>query len=237
MLTADLDRLEVGSGDWLLDAGCGGGRHCLGAVERGAHVVGLDLDLEGLRLARAGIQERNESTGQKARGGVLRGDVFGVPFPDSTFDRVVCAEVMEHVHDYPAVLRELVRVLRPGGTMAVTIPTATTEHLYLRLCDQYFESPGGHIRIFRPRDLARAMARAGLQIEGVSFAHALHSPYWATRCILGLNDETPGPTRAYRRFLVRATHSPLWQKVERFLDYVWPKSLVLYGTRVASGRP
>jgi ubiquinone/menaquinone biosynthesis C-methylase UbiE len=211
VLTADLERLGVGPGDWLLDAGCGGGRHCIGAVERGAHVVGLDLDLEGLRLARAGIQNQNETTGQKARGGVLKADVFTLPFGPAAFDRIICAEVMEHVHDYGAVLRELTRVLRPGGTMAVTIPTATTEHLYLRLCNAYFESPGGHIRIFRPR--------------------------WATRCVLGLNDERPAPTRAYRRFLVRATGSPLWQRVERVLDYVWPKSLVLYGTRVATGRP
>jgi SAM-dependent methyltransferase len=223
VLTVDLDRLGVGPGDWVLDAGCGGGRHCFGAAERGANVVWLDLDVEGLRIALGG--------------GVLRGDVFRLPFPDHTFDRVICAEVMEHVHGYPETLQELARVLRPGGTMAVTIPTATTEHLYLRLSNEYFESPGGHIRIFQPRVLARAMARAGLRVEGISFAHALHSPYWAIRCILGLNDERPALTRAYRRFLIRANQSPFWQRVEGLLDYVWPKSLVLYGTRVAGGRP
>ena len=236
MLTVDLERLGLRPGEWLLDAGCGGGRHCFGAVERGANVVGLDLDPEGLRLARAGLQKANETGGHKPRGGVVRGDVFALPFPSRAFDRIICSEVMEHVHGYAAVLRELTRVLRPGGTIAVTIPTATTEHLYLRLCDAYFESPGGHIRIFRPKELSRAMARVGLRIDGVSFAHALHSPYWATRCLLGLHDERPAPTRAYRSFLVRASGSPLWQRVERVLDYVWPKSLVLYGTRVATGR-
>jgi ubiquinone/menaquinone biosynthesis C-methylase UbiE len=44
--------------------------------------------------------------------------VFRLPFPDNTFDRVICAEVMEHVHDYGHALQELARVLRPGGTMA-----------------------------------------------------------------------------------------------------------------------
>lgn len=236
MLTVDLERLGVRAGDWVLDAGCGGGRHCFGVAERGAHVVGLDLDLEGLRLARVGIQEHADANRQKVRGGVLQGDVFRLPFPENTFDRVLCAEVMEHVHDYAQALRELARVLRPGGTMAVTIPTAPTEHVYLRFSDEYFESPGGHIRIFRPRDLARAMGSAGVRVEGTSFAHALHSPYWAIRCLVGLNDERPTPTRAYRRFLLHATNSPLWQRVERVLDYVWPKSLVLYGTRVATGR-
>jgi len=166
---------------------------------------------------------------------VLRGDVFRLPFPDDHFDRVICSEVMEHVHDYPGALRELARVLRPHGTAAITIPTAITEHLYLHLTREYFESPGGHIRIFRPRQLAAAMSRAGFRVEGVSFAHALHSPYWALRALLGLHDESPAPTQHYRQFLLRASFSPIWQRVERTLDWVFPKSLVLYGTRLTRG--
>jgi len=234
VLTVDLDRLGVASGDWLLDAGCGGGRHCFGAIDRGANVVGLDLDPEGLQIARAGILDRQRN-GQKAAGGVLQGDVFSLPFPDGRFDRVVCSEVMEHVHDYRGAIRELTRVLRPGGTMGITIPTASSEHLYLRLTRDYFESPGGHIRIFRPRQLAHAMADQGLRVEGAGFAHALHTPYWALRSALGLHDETPGPVRAYRRFLMHASMAPAWMRLERWLDWVCPKSLILYGTRVAAG--
>lgn len=236
MLTVDLERLGLRPGDWLLDAGCGGGRHAFGALDRGAHVVGVDLDIDGLKLARTGIHERRGESTLKLHGGVLQGDVFRLPFPSAAFDRVICSEVMEHVHDYPAAIRELVRVLRPGGTVGLTIPTAITEHFYLRFTRDYFESPGGHIRIFRPRELALAMSRAGLRVSGVSFAHSLHSPYWMIRSLLGLHDETPAPTRAYRKFLIRATNSPLWTRVERVLDWVWPKSLVLYGTRAAKGR-
>ena len=231
MLTVDLDRLGIRAGDWLLDAGCGGGRHCFGALERGARVAGLDLDRESLRLALVGIEQRRERAG----GGVLQGDVFRLPFPDGRFDRVICSEVMEHVHDYAAAVRELVRVLRPGGTIGITIPTATTEWLYLALSKLYFESPGGHIRVFRPRDLAQAMGRAGLRVYHAGFAHALHSPYWAVRALLGLDDETPGPTRSFRRFLLLATASRTWSRVERALDWVWPKSLILYGVREGQG--
>jgi len=53
--------------------------------------------------------------------------------------------------------------------------------------------------------------------------------------VLGLHDENPAPTRAYRVFLMKATFSKFWRRVERILDWVWPKSLILYGTRVASG--
>jgi SAM-dependent methyltransferase len=233
VLTVDLERLGLRAGEWLLDAGCGGGRHCFGALARGARVAGLDLDRASLQLARAGIAVHSG----RAAGGVLQGDVFRLPFRDARFDRVICSEVMEHVHDYAAAVRELVRVLRPGGTLAITIPTATTEWLYLALSKLYFESPGGHIRVFRPRDLARAMGRAGLRVYHAGFAHALHSPYWAVRALLGLDDETPGPTRSFRRFLLLATTSRAWSRAERVLDRVWPKSLILYGVREARGRP
>ncbi|HKC52701.1 MAG TPA: class I SAM-dependent methyltransferase [Myxococcota bacterium] len=236
MLTVDLDRLGLRRGDWLLDAGCGGGRHCFGALDRGAHSVGLDLDVASLRVARAGIHERRGRASDKLHGGVLRGDVFHLPFPDGAFDRVICSEVMEHVHDYGSAARELARVLRPGGTLGVTIPTAITEWLYLAATRHYFESPGGHIRVFSPRALALALARAGMRVEGVGFAHAFHSPYWLVRALIGLDDERAAPTRAFRAFLLRAAFSRRWSRIERLFDWVWPKSLVLYGTRVASGR-
>jgi SAM-dependent methyltransferase len=228
LLTVDLERLDVGPGHRLLDAGCGEGRHCFGALERGAHVVGVDLDHASLRLASGALRERAAERGRL--GAVLQGDAFALPFPDASFDRVICAEVMEHVHDFRGAARELARVLKPGGRAAVTIPTATSEHLYLRLGDDYFESPGGHIRIFRPRELARGLASAGLRTEGVGFAHGLHTPYWVLRSIMGL----PGAdesrlVRAYRLYLIRATASRWMERFEqKVLNRICPKSLILY---------
>ena len=119
-------------------------------------------------------------------GEMIHGNTFHLPFGDETFDKVICSEVMEHVHDYTGAARELARVTKTSGMVAITIPTATSEHLYLRTGDDYFESLGGHIRIFRPRELARGLARAGLATTGVGFAHALHTPYWVLRSIVGL---------------------------------------------------
>ena len=235
LLTVDLERLDVRPGQLLLDAGCGEGRHCFGALERGARVVGLDLDRESLRRAAGALRYRAQE--RRSLGGMLQGNAFQLPFADHTFDRVICAEVMEHVHDYRAAARELARVTRPGGRVAVTIPTATSELLYLRLGDDYFESPGGHIRIFRPRELARGLAAAGLRTSGVGFAHAFHTPYWALRSVVGLpRADENSLVRAYRSFLIRATVSPALRRVERVLDFVFPKSLVLYAAK-APGRP
>ena len=230
LLTVDLARLDVGPGQLLLDAGCGERRHCFGALERGARVVGLDLDREALRRAAGALRYRASEL--RSLGGMLQGDAFRLPFADATFDRVICAEVMEHVHDYRSAARELARVTRPGGRVAVTIPTATSEQLYLRLGDDYFESPGGHIRIFRPRDLARGLAAAGLETEGVGFAHALHTPYWMLRSAVGLpRADAFALVRAYRLFLIRATTSPLMARFERLLNFVCPKSLILYARK------
>ena len=169
---------------------------------------------------------------------MIKGNIFRLPFENATFDRVICSEVMEHVHDYKAAAAELARVTRPGGRIAVTIPTATSEHLYLRLGDEYFESPGGHIRIFKPRQLALGLAAAGLATTGVGFAHGFHTPYWVLRSIMHLpNADDSALVRAYRQFLIKATASPLMDQLEGWLNYICPKSLILYAdTRVAGGR-
>lgn len=237
LLTVDLARLDLRPGDLLLDAGCGEGRHCFGALERGARVVGLDLDRDSLDRGSGPLRARAREIG--GFGVMIHGDTFRLPFRDATFDRVICSEVMEHVHDWRAAVRELARVVKDGGRVAVTIPTATSERLYLHLGDDYFESPGGHIRIFRPRTLAQGLAEAGLATTGVGFAHALHTPYWALRSVAGLpRADQSRLVRAYRTFLIRATESPVIARLEKLLDFVCPKSVVLYAEkRCAASRP
>jgi len=230
LLTVDLERLRLRPGEKLLDAGCGEGRHCFGALERGAHVVGLDLDL-------ASLKTRADDLGRRASecsrlGALIQGNAFQLPFADGSFDKVICSEVMEHVHDYRAAARELARVTKVGGCLAITIPTATSEKLYLHLGDDYFESPGGHIRIFRPRQLALGLAEAGLATIGVGFAHALHTPYWALRSVAGLpNADENTLVQLYRRFLLLATRSRFLTRLERVLNYCFPKSLILYAEK------
>jgi len=233
LLTVDLERLRLRPGEKLLDVGCGEGRHCFGALERGARVVGVDLDMASLRLARGALRDRAHALGGPGGlGAVLRGDAFRLPFRDESFDKLICAEVMEHVHDYRAAARELARVTKPDGVVAVTIPTATSEHLYLRLGDEYFESPGGHIRIFRPRDLARALADVGLATVGCGFAHGLHTPYWVLRSVMHLPDaDASRMVRAYRKLLIEATASRLMSRVEAALNRVCPKSVILYAEK------
>jgi len=231
LLTVDLERLDVRAGDLVLDAGCGEGRHCFGCLERGARVVGLALDFDSLRLAARRL--RGRASELESLGEMNQGDAFHLPYANDTFDRIICSEVMEHVHDYGAAVRELARVTRPGGKLAITIPTATSEHLYLRMGDDYFESPGGHIRIFKPRKLAEGLARAGLGTVGVGFAHGFHTPYWVLRSIMHLpSADDSALVRIYRKFLIQITGSQLMDRIEKqVLDRICPKSLILYAEK------
>ena len=124
---------------------------------------------------------------------------------------------------------------RASSWIRITSPTATSEQLYLRLGDEYFESPGGHIRIFRPRELAKGLATAGLATRGVGFAHGFHTPYWVLRSLAGLpRADENALVRGYRLFLIRAVGSRLLTRLEAMLNYVCPKSLILYATKGAS---
>ena len=97
-----------------------------------------------------------------------------------------------------------------------------------------FESPGGHIRIFKPRQLAEGLATAGLATRGVGFAHGFHTPYWVLRSIMHLPDADESHlVTAYRHFLIRATGSRLMERLEGWLDYICPKSLILYAEKPA----
>ena len=80
------------------------------------------------------------------------------------FDRVIAAEVLEHIPDDRGALVELARVLRPGGTLAVTVPRWWPELLNWALSDDYHTTPGGHVRIYRRGVLVERLGRAGLEL-------------------------------------------------------------------------
>jgi SAM-dependent methyltransferase len=239
MLTVDFDRLGVRSGDRLLDLGCGGGRHAFEAYRRGARVVALDRDFDELATAAATLEAMHEAGQEQpaSAGAVVRGDALSLPFPDGAFDRVIAAEVLEHIPGDTDAMAELVRVLRPGGTMAVTVPRWLPERVCWALSDEYHGKPGGHIRIYRAGQLAARLRAAGLVVTGSHHAHALHSPYWWLKCAVGVDDETQPLVRLYHRFLVwDMTHpgSVVRRLEDAVLNPLIGKSLVLYAARPAA---
>ena len=237
MLTVDFARLGLRAGDRVLDLGCGGGRHAFEAHRRGAHTVALDRnggDTKDAAAMLAAMRLAGEAPAD-VLGTAVNGDALGLPFADGTFDKVIAAEVLEHVPDHRAAVTELARVLRPGGTLAVTVPRWFPERVCWALAEEYHAPhvPDGHVRIYRRRQLAGLVEAAGLRPNGSHHAHALHTPYWWLKCALGLDRPDRWPVRTYHRFLLwDITRRPaLTQALDRVLNPVLGKSLVLYATK------
>ena len=232
MLTVDFDRLGLRPGDRVLDMGCGAGRHAFEMYRRGADVVALDQDADELAEVRelfAAMREEGQVPAG-AEADVKEGDALALPFGDGEFDHVVAAEVLEHIPADIQAIGELARVLRPGGTMAVSVPRWLPELVCWKLSTQYHQTPGGHVRIYTPEELLAKLTGTGLVHEGTAYAHGLHTPYWWLKCAVGVTrDDHPLP-RAYHRLLVWEIVSQprLLRWAGRALDPLIGKSLVLY---------
>ncbi len=124
MLTVNYDRLGVKPGDYVLDMGCGAGRHAYEAARRGARVVALDADDVEVKTT-AGLLLAMEQAGDVPAPGcgtTAVGNALKLPFADGAFDRVIASEILEHIPPDTIAIDELARVTRVGGTLGITVP-------------------------------------------------------------------------------------------------------------------
>ena len=240
MLTVDFTRFPVEPGHRVLDMGCGGGRHAFALYRRGADVVALDMDAAELKDV-AGMFAAMAAEGEAPAGATaaaLRGTAYALPFADDSFDRVVAAEVLEHLPEDTRAMAELFRVLKPGGLMAVTVPRWGPELVCWALSSAYHEVDGGHVRIYRGSELRRRLTATGLEPVDGHHTHALHAPYWWLKCAVGPTNDTNRLVAAYHRLLVwDITKAPkLTRWTEKLLNPILGKSLVLYCRKPETAR-
>ena len=157
-------------------------------------------------------------------------DAKKLPFKDNTFDFIVCSEVLEHIIDYQSALSEINRILKPQGKLAISVPKFFPEWVCWKLSIDYQNTPGGHVRIFKFKELKKDITSFGLTFTQRHWAHALHSPYWWLQCLFWKSKESSKIINLYHDFLVwDMMKKPLLTKILEFIfQPLIGKSVVLY---------
>ena len=231
MQTINFDKLNINAGDTVLDIGCGEGRHSIGLyVDREVNAIGIDLSMEDMKTAKSRIKDFSITDNNKSFCAFGAGDIKSLPFEDNIYDAVICSEVLEHLESLDDAVSEIVRVLKPGGVLAVSVPRFIPELICWKLSSEYSKTPGGHVRIFRHKNLKQLILKESVSYTSFHWAHALHSPYWWLKCIFWGREKEHWIVTKYHQLLVwDLMHNPL---LTRFLEAVLKpfigKSLVMY---------
>ena len=233
MITAKLDRLTLPAPCRILDVGCGSGRHLAAALNIDqAEIVGLDPNVEDLIQARQrlDLHRRLGVWGRNVRCNLASGCLGRLPFPSNTFDLIICSEVLEHLADIPGAIRELARILTPGGQLIISVPRRWPETICWLLSEEYRNTPGGHQRIFKAGHLCQMVCDQGFSHTHTHWAHSLHAPFWWLKCLVGVKWDDCPLVRQYHRFLVWDIMSrpKITRSLERWLNPILGKSVVMY---------
>jgi ubiquinone/menaquinone biosynthesis C-methylase UbiE len=165
--------LGDGPGD-LLDAGMGPGRLLAELSARGWTVNGVDLSKEMVELARQRLPAAADR--------ITEGQIEALPFAEASFDAVVVTGVLEYVGYRAGALREVARVLRPGGIAVVSTPNRRAPyHLWSRVVARVVPPVKRVIPVGRPNrppgprpplreEFERMLAGAGLDVQAIEYA-------------------------------------------------------------------
>lgn len=149
----------------VLDIGCGAG-NMIHHLSRYGYVQGIEVDARPVAIARARGYD------------VRQGDATrGIPFDDASFDLVTALDVIEHVDDDEAILREAYRVARPRGILAISTPA-------FQALWSYNDEINGHKRRYAPRELRARVERAGFRVRRLTLGFFLVFPVSAPLIVL-----------------------------------------------------
>lgn len=230
MLTINFDQLGLSRGEAILDLGCGEGRHSIGLANARKDIIVVGVDMCSRSLTTAAKRLEHTLGGNSAHCQFVQADGSRLPFAAHSFDHIICSEVLEHIVHYQDFLSEITRLLKPGGTLAVSVPRAWPERICWWLSKDYHQVEGGHVRIFSAKALRRDIERQRFRYMDGHGAHALHVPYWWLRCLFWQRGESFFLTRWYHKLLVWDLFKrPLLTRVlDALLNPVMGKSVAMY---------
>ena len=163
----------------ILDLPCGRGFY----LNMLRHVC--DCRLVGVDLDWSVLQQAQRTVTRLPRLQLSRADAMALPWAANTFDAIILTELLEHVADDVAVLRECLRVLQPGGVIAITVPHANYPFAWdpiNKSLEKLFGTKvrrgplagiwANHLRLYTPAQLRARVLQAGFQIEAERGFHA-----------------------------------------------------------------
>jgi ubiquinone/menaquinone biosynthesis C-methylase UbiE len=159
----------------LLEVGCGTGNISLALAHQGARVVGLDAS--GPMLARA-----QDKAGQKGLAITwIRGLASSLPFANESFDGVLCILALDFMADREMALQEMVRVLRPGGVLAIAMLNRFSLWTLKRVIRAWFKpSMWREVHFITPKGLWRLLSSQP-ELADIRTRQALYFPPWKNR--------------------------------------------------------
>ncbi len=163
----------------IFDCACGRGFYLnmIRAVSK-CQLVGLELDPEVIAKTARNVSQLPDIT-------LARANIYQQPYPDNSFDGAILSEILEHVDDDVRGLREVYRVLKPGGVLAVTVPNANYPFWWdpiNRTLEDVFRAHiqtgplagiwANHVRLYTREQLRKAVEEAGFIVEAErAFTH------------------------------------------------------------------
>ena len=201
MLTFNLTKYELNESGIMLDVGCGEGRHIFGIMQEHPEMkcIGLDMDNDSLHKAEEGYEYFKSISNVGAE--FLKGSAYSLPFLDNSLDLIVCSEVLEHLHQYNDAVKEIHRVLKPGGKFYASVPASWPEKICWTLSKDYQNQPGGHLRIFNQSGLVSEIEESGFKFLSSDRFHSIHAPYWWLRCLFWSSQDSNFLVKIYKKIL------------------------------------
>ena len=230
MLTFNLTKYSLNESGTMLDVGCGEGRHIFGIMQNYPEMkcIGLDMDDDSLLKAEEGYEFFESISNAGAE--FLKGSAYSLPFQNNSLDLVVCSEVLEHLHQYNDAVKEIHRVLKPGGKFYASVPASWPEKICWALSKDYQNQPGGHLRIFNQSKLVSEISDAGFKFLSSDRFHSIHAPYWWIRCFFWNTQDSNIIVKLYKKILERhILKKPfLLDFIDKILNPFMGKSFSMY---------
>ena len=149
----------------FLDFGCGKGviTEKIHTIRPGYRIYGVDISSNALAVAKKRIKNGEFRRIDESQ---------HIPYPDNTFDIVLASDVLEHIYDTQTAFRELARVLKPGGTLIITVPYNGKLKMLIAVLvgfEFYFDPSSPHIRHFSPKTLIQCVKNVQLRVNRIGY--------------------------------------------------------------------